>query len=203
MINLPQTPELDFIESTHTYTLYGQKIPSVTQLMAPLNAAVYGGINTEVLTKAADRGTEVHQAAENYANFGIEDISPEHRGYFEGFREWFDEVKPVVVSTEFKTYHKYLIYAGTVDLLAYIDGKLYVIDYKTTANVEKMLTRVQLEAYKQALISHGIPVERKAVLHLMPNGKAKLLEYDADDTGAWDVFGSLVNVNNFICANRR
>ena len=203
MIELPNTPELGFIESTHTYTLYGQKIPSVTQLMAPLNAAVYGGINTEVLNKAADRGTEVHQAAENYANFGIEDISPERRGYFDGFREWFDEVKPVVVSTEFKTYHKYLIYAGTIDLLAYIHNKLYVIDYKTTYSVEKMLTRVQLEAYKQALISQGIPVEGKAVLHLQKTGKARLLEYDAYDTDAWDVFGSLVNVNNFICLNRR
>lgn len=203
MIELPNTPELDFIESTHTYTLYGQKIPSVTQLMTPLSSAVYGGINTDVLNKAAERGTEVHQAAENYANFGIEDISPERRGYFDGFREWFDEVKPVVVSTEFKTYHKYLIYAGTVDLLAYINGKLYVIDYKTTSVIEKMLTRVQLEAYKQALISHGIPVEGKAILHLRPDGTAKLREYDADDTEAWDVFGSLVNVNNFICANRR
>lgn len=203
MINLPNTPELDFVESTHTYTLYGQKIPSVTQLMAPLSAAVYNGINTEVLNKAADRGTEVHQAAENYANFGIEDISPEHRSYFDGFRKWFDEVQPVVVSTEFKTYHKYLIYGGTVDLLAYIKDKLYVIDYKTTYSVEKMLTRVQLEAYKQALISHGIPVQRKAILHVRPDGTAKLREYEPDDSEAWEVFGSLVNVNNFICNNRR
>jgi hypothetical protein len=203
VIELPNTPELDFVESTHTYTLYGQKIPSVTQLMAPLSAAVYNGINTEVLNRAADKGTEVHQAAENYANFGIEDISPERRGYFEGFRKWFDEVKPVVVSTEFQTYHKYLIYAGTVDLLAYLNGKLYVIDYKTTYRVEKMLTRVQLEAYKQALISHGIPVERKAVLHLRPDGTAKLLEYDPIDDDAWQAFWSLVNVNNFICNNRR
>lgn len=202
-INLPDTPELGFIDATHTYTLYGQKIPSVTQLMAPLSAAVYGGINTEVLNKAADRGTEVHQAAENYANFGVEDISPELRGYFDGFREWFDGVGPEVVSTEFKTYHKYLIYGGTVDLLAYIKGHLYVIDYKTTSSVEKMLTRVQLEAYKQALISHGIPVERKAILHLSKTGRAKLIEYDTIDDDAWQVFWSLVNVNNFILANGR
>jgi predicted RecB family nuclease len=171
--------------------------------MTPLSAAVYGGINTELLNKAAERGTEVHLAAESYANFGIEDISHERRGYFDGFRKWFDEAKPVVISTEFKTYHKYLIYAGTVDLLAYLNGKLYVIDYKTTSTIEKMLTRVQLEAYKQALISHGIPVEGKAILHLRPDGRAKLQEYELDDSKAWEVFGSLVNVNNFICMNRR
>lgn len=202
-MTLPNTPELGFDEATHIYTLYGQKIPSVTQLMAPLTAAVYGGVNTEVLNNAADRGTEVHEAAENYANFGIEDISPENRAYFDGFRQWFDTVKPEVVSTEFKTYHKYLIYGGTVDLLAYINGHLYLIDYKTTYNVEKMLTRVQLEAYKQALISHGIPVERKAILHLTKTGRARLLEYDTYDTQAWEVFGSLVNVNNYIRDNRR
>lgn len=202
-IKLPATPELDFVESSHTYTLHGYPIPSVTQLMAPLTAAAYNGIDTEVLNRAADKGTEVHEAAENYANFGIVDISPERRAYFDGFREWFDEVQPVVVSTEFKTYHKYLIYGGTVDLLAYIDGHLYVIDYKTTAKVEKMLTRVQLEAYKQALISHGIPVERKAVLHLQKTGRAKLLEYEPDDDDAWQAFWSLVNVNNYIQSNRR
>lgn len=201
MIELPNTPELGFIDDTHTYTLYGQKIPSVTQLMAHLSAAVYGGINTEVLNKAAARGTEVHQAAENYANFGIEDISPEHRGYFDSFRMWFDGNKPEVVSTEFKTYHKYLIYGGTVDLLAYINGHLYVIDYKTTSSVEKMLTRVQLEAYKRALISHGIPVERKAILHLTQYG-CTFTEYDPEDDRAWEVFTSLVNVNNYILVNR-
>ena len=131
------------------------------------------------------------------------DISPEHRAYFDGFREWFDEVRPEVVSTEFQTYHKYLIYGGTVDLLAYIHGKLYLIDYKTTAGVEKMLTRVQLEAYKQALISHGVPVERKAILHLSKTGRARLLEYESEDAEAWATFGALIDVNNFILNNRR
>ena len=202
-VNLPEIPELEFQESTHTYLLHGCPIPSVTQLMAPLSAAVYGGINTEVLNKAAERGTEVHEAAENYANFGIVDISPEYRGYLDGFCKWFDEVKPEVVSTEFKMYHKYLIYGGTADLLAYINGKLYLIDYKTTSSVETMLTRVQLEAYKQALISHGIPVEGKAILHLRPDGRAKLLEYDSEDDDAWQTFWSLVTVNNYIRDNRR
>ena len=64
-IELPNTPELGFNESSHIYTLFGQKIPSVTQLMTPLSAAVYDGINTAVLSNAAERGTEVHQAAEN------------------------------------------------------------------------------------------------------------------------------------------
>ena len=109
MINLPELKELQFCEKTHTYTVNGFVVPSVSEIMKPLSAAHYGGIDTDTLNKAANRGTIVHAAVENYLLFGIEDISKELRGYFDGFKKWIDEVKPVPIKTECRIYHKTLI----------------------------------------------------------------------------------------------
>lgn len=148
MINLPELKELQFCESTHTYTVNGFVVPSVSEIMKPLSAAHYKSIDADTLSKAASRGTKVHAAVENYLLFGIEDISQELRGYFDGFKKWIDEVKPVPIKTECRIYHKTLNYAGTADLPCYIDDVPTLVDFKTTATVAKVLTRVQLEAYK-------------------------------------------------------
>ena len=79
MINLPELKELQFCEKTHTYTVNGFVVPSVSEIMKPLSAAHYGGIDTDTLNKAANRGTIVHAAVENYLLFGIEDISTAER----------------------------------------------------------------------------------------------------------------------------
>lgn len=163
MINLPELKELQFCENTHTYTVNGFVVPSVSEIMKPLSAAHYGGIDTDTLNKAANRGTIVHAAVENYLLFGIEDISKELRGYFDGFKKWIDKVKPVPIKTECRIYHKTLNYAGTADLPCYIDDVPTLVDFKTTATVAKVLTRVQLEAYKKAFESHDIKFERKTV----------------------------------------
>ena len=128
---IPQFPELTFEEERHLYYLNGLEVPSVTTLMKPLSSDFYSTVDPEVLNKAAKRGTAIHNAVENYAKFGIEDIPPVYSGYFAGFREWWDSRKPEVLATETKVYHKILRYAGTVDLLCIIDGRVTLVDYKT------------------------------------------------------------------------
>lgn len=87
---IPQFPELTFEEERHLYYLNGLEVPSVTTLMKPLSSDFYSTVDPEVLNKAAKRGTAIHNAVENYAKFGIEDIPPVYAGYFSGFREWWD-----------------------------------------------------------------------------------------------------------------
>lgn len=107
---IPQFPELTFEEERHLYYLNGLEVPSVTTLMKPLSSDFYSTVDPEVLNKAAKRGTAIHNAVENYAKFGIEDIPPVYAGYFAGFREWWDSRKPEVLATETKVYHKILRY---------------------------------------------------------------------------------------------
>lgn len=195
---LPVFPELNFEEKRHIYTIDGQILPSVTTVMRPLDSEVYRGIDENVMKMAANRGTAIHNAVENYALYGIEDIEPEYRGYFDGFLRFWDENNPEPLATESRMYHKFLRYAGTADLPCVIRGKKVLIDYKTSAEVNKMLTGVQLEAYAKAYSSHGFRFDEKAIVHLKNDGSYQMVRYKANDMESWEVFSSLMVVQNHI-----
>ena len=195
---LPVFPELKFEEKRHIYTLDGQLLPSVTTVMRPLDNALYCGIDEEIMRKAADRGTAIHNAVENYVLYGIEDIEPKYRGYFEGFMRFWEENDPEPLATESRLYHRILRYAGTADLPCIIGGKKVLIDYKTSAVVNRMLTGVQLEAYAKAYDSHGFKFDEKAIVHLKDDGSYHMVKYKANDRESWEVFSSLMAVWNHI-----
>lgn len=195
---LPEFPELLFEEKRHIYTLNGQIFPSVTTVMKPLDNALYKGIDEEVMRTAAARGTAIHNAAENFALYGAEDIEPEFQGYFDAFLKWWSDYNPEPLATESRLYHKYLMYSGTADLPCIISGKRTLVDYKTSAVVNKMLTGVQLEAYAKAFESHGFKFDEKAILHLKNDGSYQMVRYKVPDIESWEVFNALMVVWNHI-----
>lgn len=151
----------------------------------------YGGISKRTLENAAIKGSAVHNSIENWIKFGIDDIPSEHRGYFNGFMEWWKQYKPRVFGSEVRIYHKLMRYGGTIDLLCEIGGLLELIDFKTTYTLLEMACGVQLEAYSQALISHGITPQRKHILHLKKDGKWAFREFPAKDPARCRVVGAL------------
>lgn len=195
--------DLDFDERTHTYKLNGVVLPSVTTIMKPLSDDKYSTVRADVLENAANKGSIVHNAIENYLKFGIEDISDDYKPYFLAFLEFLSDKQPTILVTESKVYHKILRYSGTVDLICIIDGLVYLIDYKTTAVLIEMLTKVQLEAYAKAMESHSFKVDKKAILHLKKDGTYSLKEYDNNDSESWGVFGALLTVNSYITKYRK
>lgn len=199
MIEVKEFPELMFDERKHIYTVNGLFVPSVTTVMRPLSEDVYGSIDEEVLNRAAARGTAVHNAIENYIKFDIRDIPEEHEGYFEAFLKWFEEHKVEPYGDEVRLYHKSLMYAGTADMFASVDGIDTLIDFKTSAAVQKMLCGVQLEAYDRAIQSHtgGKGFERKAIVHLKKDGSYQMIEYSSNDMECWRVFTALLTVRNY------
>lgn len=197
---IPEFPELTFEEEGHIYRLNGREVPSVTTLMKPLSESYYGSIDPAVLDRAAQKGHAVHSANESYVLYGIEDICPAYAGYFEAFKDWFHKTKPIVLGTEIKVYHKILGYAGTADLLAVIDGKVTVVDYKTSAQVNQMLYGVQLEGYDRAFESHGIKIDRQLILHLKRDGTYKEVPF-RKSAKCWQVLSALMTVHNYIQEN--
>lgn len=197
-IEIPTLTELTFSEAKHIYLLDGQEIPSVTTVMGLLSAQEYGSVDERTLENAAHRGTAVHNAIENWIKFGLEDIDPDFHGYFDGFLEWWKRDNPEPIGSEIRIYHKLLRYAGTVDMVAEIEGKVTLIDFKTTYKVIEKNCRVQLEAYSQALASHGIAIDRKCILHMKKDGKWELLDFPAKDGQAWGTFGSLKCIYDFL-----
>lgn len=195
---IPEAAGLEFDEASHTYRLDGLIVPSVSAIMEPLSRAKYSGISERTLGRAADKGTAVHNCIENWIKFGIEDIPPEHMGYFQAFKDWWNEFRPVVVGSEIRVCHPLMRYGGTIDLVAYIADELTLVDYKSTYVISDMTCGVQLEAYAQALGSMGVKVQRKKILHLKKDGCYDIREYPAADVQRWRVFGALKTVYDYI-----
>ena len=189
MMELPKIG-IEFDEERHLYRLDGVILPSVTQIMKPLSDEKYKNIPEEILRKAAYRGTVIHEAIENYIKYDFLDVPEGYEGYLNGFLEFKEEYQPEFLASEFRMAHKFLGYAGTCDLLCMIDGELNLVDFKNTSVINEGLCRVQLEAYSQALSSHGIKVQQRRILQFKSDGTWMNMMF-SPDAEAWRVFGSL------------
>jgi len=195
--------DLRFDADTHTYYYKGAVIPSVTQIMKPLSAAVYKGIDEDVLSKAAAKGTDVHAAVEMFLKYGLDDdVSPENKPYFDAFMKWFREHNKrnnfVLEDSEKMYCHVPLLYAGTVDIIAKIDGAVTLVDVKTTASINHMLTSVQLEAYRRMVEHNGISIDRTAILQLKKDGSFTYETWNYPDYDAWKTFMALKDIRDHI-----
>ncbi|MBR6982077.1 MAG: PD-(D/E)XK nuclease family protein [Ruminococcus sp.] len=161
MTELPDSG-LMFDEASHVYTLRGLQLPSVTQIMKPLNAVIYNGVPDQMMMVAADRGTRAHSQVEAIVKYGVEEFDEDTEPYVRAFQDFQKMFTPTWIASEYKTYHKNLRYAGMIDLIGYVepdDGNgIDVIDLKTTASWHPVLLGTQLSAYAEALKSHGIKV---------------------------------------------
>lgn len=207
-IVLPDLPELSFDESNHIYRVNEIEVPSVTQIMKPLSKAKYENIPQSVLDRAATRGSEIHSAIEFYLKYGIEEIDSEYEGYFEAFKTWWKSLeRPAMLGSEVRMYYagdndslKDLYgdtFAGTIDFVGFIGGQVTVIDFKSTSTIIDMTCGVQLEAYRQMLMSWGIVPERKLIVQLKADGKYSVREYPANDVRRWGVFRALRIIDNY------
>ncbi|GAA1349044.1 PD-(D/E)XK nuclease family protein [Falsarthrobacter nasiphocae] len=91
---------------------------------------------------AAERGDRVHDYCEQVAlhALGRDHTRDEARdrlaqhgetGYADRFDEWWDRFRPVPLAAEVTVWNETVGYAGTLDLVAEISGRVCLIDYKT------------------------------------------------------------------------
>ena len=105
----------------------------------------------ELKEQAAELGSAVHNLIEVYLKGqkvdGLLSADPRLLKPFEAYKEWQGRYKFELVATE-KQVCSDLRFAGTLDLLARLDGKLYLIDIKS-ANAIYDTYFWQTAAYKQ------------------------------------------------------
>lgn len=181
-------PQLLFDETEHKYTLHRAGfadiiLPSVTQIMEPLEQKAYGGISERIMDAAADRGTRLHRAVEQYLKFGFRNVDDDCRGYFDGVIKFLDDHpdwKPI--HSEYRFYHKAFLYAGTCDLLFQTPVGIILVDLKTTAQPHLKMWAVQLGAYKQGIeaSNKGIKIIGTKVLQVSQTGNYRLYGIDSD-----------------------
>jgi len=106
----------------------------------------------DVTAEAADIGTHVHKWAEQHAKGENPPwpVNPQVRSGVEAYCAWLEahHVEPVFV--ERRIYSRVREFAGTVDLVAKIDGRLCIADFKTSSALYDEM-RLQLAAYQYAL----------------------------------------------------
>jgi hypothetical protein len=163
--------ELYFEPDTHTYYWDGKIVPSVTEIAKPISSVRLNELPKWIVENARQRGSAVHECAEEYLLCGELDfdrIEPEYLPYVENFVNWARTYKPKVLYTEYKMGCEE--FAGTLDLICEIDGQIILVDYKTTSSIDKKSLSVQLEGYNRLAKLYGIKIDRFMYLHLKKDG---------------------------------
>jgi len=104
----------------------------------------------KISQKALDIGSEVHKAIEEWLKTGKEPFNPSDQvlSAFLAFLEWLDQWKSYkTIETEFTIYDPNGKYAGTCDWIVELDGRVYLIDFKSSSGIYPEY-RYQVAAYR-------------------------------------------------------
>ena len=151
---------VEFDKETHAYTLDGETIPSVTQMIKALYGG-YEGVPRDMLESAADKGTLIHDEIRVYEDTGKEGFSDELAAYIalKKSRGFVAESVETMICGCTSFGH----FGGTYDMLL-MDGT--VVDFKSGSRVDRVKAQVQLSLYAYALRNAGKKAVNGAVIHL-------------------------------------
>lgn len=139
---------LEFDEDYHCYLVDGIIVPSVTTILKAFFDD-YSNVSQAVLERARERGTALHEAIEIYEKTGQESDLKEFKNYLFlknhfGFKSISNEL-PV-----FYEENGEVLFAGRLDQIIEIDGKLGINDFKRVSAPNKEKIAFQLNLYKIA-----------------------------------------------------
>ena len=125
----------------------------------------------KISRQASVRGTKIHKLCEDILNNKEEDtskLSLLEKTTFQSFRPLLDRINNIHAQ-EIALYSDHLRLAGRVDCIAEFDGKLSVIDFKTSGKPKQKewITNYFAQAAAYAIMYEertGIPVNRSVIL---------------------------------------
>ena len=201
--DIPKLVRVDSPEGRKYQTPSGKSYPSVTSVVGLLGkeairewrARVGEEEANRVSARAARRGTTIHSLCENYLL--NKEVKP---GLFDV--ETFDSIKPLlnrinnIHCLETQLFSDYLQVAGTVDCIAEFDGRVSVIDFKTSKRIK---SREDIPGYFMQTSAYAvmfeelthIPVDRLVVI-MSVDDEAPLLFIEKRD----DWIGQFIELRN-------
>ena len=174
---------ISFDPDTHTYTIDGVEVPSVTTVCRFL-AYDQKSDKPWLARVAADRGTRVHEACAmiDYGEEPEEDF--ETAGYLKAYRRFLKDYRPDWEGIEYIAGSAVLGIAGTIDRFGTLyDGRTCILDIKTGSQLHDAPLRAQLTGY-QRLLSGGVHLQYPYYLYalqLSKDGTYQLREVQRDD----------------------
>lgn len=142
MLNLVRSSVV-FDSKHHTYTLNGKQLSGITSLLdRQLFKDKYSGIPDEILTRAAERGTYIHQCCElvdeGFISDNLESIN--YLSLKEKYNLQLEESEYIVSDNEH--------YASCIDKVYRVnDNTFHLGDIKTTYKLNKEYVQWQLSIY--------------------------------------------------------
>ena len=150
--------------------------------------------------EAADTGSQVHdialkigEALKNKENIETlpEDLSEEVKNGVHAFIDWILEHKVKFIECERLVYSKEHKFVGITDAVIEVDGKRYLIDYKTSKGIYNEM-KYQVAAYTIAYQEEtGINLDGQMLIHFNKDtGEFKIHEIDQEN--------NLINQQTFL-----
>jgi hypothetical protein len=147
----------------------GNKYPSVTSVFSVLDntyinewkARVGEKEAARVSNRAASRGTWIHEQAEHLLKGTV---PPQNTINQMLYSDMWDSVKPVIeqigdtIAIEAQLYSDYLECAGTVDCVGYWNGKLSIIDFKTSGRLKQ---HTEIDSYWMQTSAYAVMWEER------------------------------------------
>ena len=184
----------------------GVRYPSMTTVLQLLSAkgiaAWKARVGEEeaqkVLTRASRRGTLIHKLCEDYVNndpIDTKSIMPSDLDNFNVLKAEMDQKMGKVYGQEVALYSEHLELAGRVDCIAEWDGKLSIIDYKTSRKVKKRknIRNYFMQAAGYAVMFEerfGIPIQQLVILMAVdhePDAQVSIEQRDSHIGALMDV----------------
>jgi genome maintenance exonuclease 1 len=184
-----------FPDGKRYYTLEdGTKLPSVTtvlgaqkkQAIMEWRKRVGEEEANRVSRKATSRGTNVHTLCERYLNNeSLGDIMPDAKEMFLSLKPLLNRIDNIHYQ-ECALWSKQLEMAGRVDCIAEFDGKLSVIDFKTS---KKIKTEAHIEDYFWQTTAYalmyeemiGVPIDDIVIIMAVEDDQPLLFKQKTQD----------------------
>lgn len=171
----------DSISNNEIYFYNGISVPRVTEILSAMlhedylmswsNAMGFRRKKYEdILQEASNIGTITHNAIEEYIKNGIDFDNLEiiqAQNSFNAFKKWWS----IIIQTDYKILMQEQkmtcrYFGGTLDLLIQINGKIYLVDFKTSNHLSYKYI-LQLSAYIYLLKeNYNIDVDGCIILRL-------------------------------------
>lgn len=141
--------EVEFIEQGHIYLVNGMITPSVSEILRFIFPDKYANIPESILKAKSEFGTHIHEAIEAYEKGEEPILTDMERVTFNQYLKVKagHHIEPLEME---EIVHYEDRYAGRLDMIAFVDGEVSLIDFKTTSKLDTESLEWQLGMYQLA-----------------------------------------------------
>lgn len=188
---------LEFFEDEHLYLVDGVIVPSITQILSYKFGGKYAHVRKDVLERAAQAGTAVHEAIERYCKTGEESDLPELRNFKFLQRQYgFSVVANEMPVILFKPHTVTPIAAGRLDLVLVKGNQVGGADIKRTSTLDREYVAYQLNLYRIAYRqSYCSSWDFMRAIHLREDVR-RYVEIPIDEDAAWQLVNEYLEANH-------